>query len=329
MPSAVRECVLGGDTDSTFYTTQEWIKWYKGDYLFDQTFINICSAVVFLNSATLKHILAMFSTNLGTDPKERHRIEMKNEFRFDVFVPTQLGKHYYADKGCQEGNVFEEPEYEYKGANLISNSAPLEVIKANKENMVSIMNDVKFKGSVDVVKIVENISKVEIGIIKSIGRGEIEYLRTGKIKPAASYKNAEDTAIFKQHLLWNEVFAPKYGRSDEPPYATVKLATTTEKPVDLVNWMAGMKDQELAARLKAWMQTNGKNTMDTFTMPISILSNSGLPEEVKMVVDYRRIVYSACTSMYLVLESLGLFITDARVKNLALEWLGGNIEEHI
>jgi hypothetical protein len=329
LPDAVRECVLGGDTDSTFYTTQEWIHWYKGNYIFDQTSINVCSAIVFLNSATLKHILAVFSTNLGCDPKDRHRIKMKNEFRFDVFVPTQLGKHYYADRGCQEGNVFAKPKYEFKGANLISNSAPGRVIAQNKENMITIMSSVKEKGTVNVTQIIKNIARVESEIITSINKGGIEYLRTAKIKPAASYKNGEGTAAFKQYLFWNEVFAPKYGESEPPPYIVVKLSTLTEQPRDLVKWIKNIKDTELSIRLNDWLVKNDKNSMSSFTMPLSVLSTIGLPLEIKQVVDYRRIVYSACSSMYLVLESLGIYITNARTQVLALEYLGENISDYI
>jgi hypothetical protein len=39
--------------------------------------------------------LTIMSANFGVVKKPNYRIKMKNEFRFDGFVPTQLGKHYF------------------------------------------------------------------------------------------------------------------------------------------------------------------------------------------------------------------------------------------
>ena len=49
---------------------------------------------------------------------------MKNEYKFDVFVPTQVAKHYYASIGCQEGNLYKAQEPEIKGVHLKSSNAP-------------------------------------------------------------------------------------------------------------------------------------------------------------------------------------------------------------
>lgn len=315
-PDSIRRSALTSDTDSTIFTVQDWVQWYSGKISFDERSRGVYAAVVFLTSSTITHVLAMMSANFGIVADRLFQIAMKSEFTFDVFVPTELGKHYYAAISCQEGLVFDELEYEIKGAQLKSANSPREVIKDATEMMKSIIHDVRDHGTISITKYLNWVADAELRIIDAVSKGALNYFRSTSIKDAGSYAGEKEDSPFANHFLWQSVFAPKYGRMPEPPYDTLKISVTTDTPTKVKAWLNGLEDRDFAARVTAYMVKNEKTNFTTFNLPKEVLQSSGIPKEVVAVVDVEKIVVDICKIYYLLLETLGYYALGKKTKRL-------------
>lgn len=315
-PSSIRRSALTSDTDSTIFTVQDWIKWYSGKISFDERSRGIYAAVVFLTSSTIKHVLATMSANFGISKEHLFKISMKSEYSFDVFIPSQLGKHYFACISCQEGLVYEEMKYEIKGAQLKSANLPKHIVKDAEAMMKGIISQIIEKGSVSIQEWLTHVGTTELGIVHSIKNSDLTYFRSTSIKSSGSYAGEKEHSPYANHFLWNEVFGPKYGVMPEPPYETSKISVTTDTPSRVKAWLAEMKDRELANRFKTYMERTGKTTITTFNLPKEILQSRGIPSEVRDIIDYEKITIDLCRIYYILLETLGYYALGGKVKRL-------------
>lgn len=327
-PNSVRRTVLGGDTDSTFFTVQDWCMWKNDSIIYSQDYVKVVSVMNMLVSITLVHYLAYFSTQMGVDKSQLFTIEMKNEFRFDVMLMTLMTKHYASIIGAKEGNISSKKKYEVKGANFISSAIPkLSLDSCDKILKEDIIDSLQKTGKVNVKEILTKIAHTESLVIGSVNDASSSILRKSKIKSPQAYKNAEKTASYQQHLLWTDVFAPKYGRAPELPYATLAVNTTTDTKTKMNDFINSLADKELAMRLVAWMQKHNREYLSSFMMPQAVLAYTGIPQELKPVIDYRTLVRKACTNHYLLAQALGVYPDNEN--RTVIEWLGGQIEDHI
>lgn len=316
-PSSIRRSVLTSDTDSTIFTVQEWIEWYNGGtFAFTPATRGVYVAVVFLASMTITHVLAKLSANLGIVPEYQGKIQMKSEFTFDVFVPTQLGKHYFAAISCQEGNVYDELEYEIKGAQLRSANVPVLIVEDAKKMLMDIIHSTLDNKPLSLQHYLTWVANTERMIEKSITDGELRFLRGGSIKDVGSYAGKPDESPYQNHFLWNEVFGPKYGMMPDPPYDTYKISVTTDGPSKFKAWLESMQDKELAARMSAYMLKREKKDLSTLHLPREILKFSGIPPEVVDIIDIPRIQMDICKIYSIVLETLGYYYMGDKVKRL-------------
>lgn len=311
-PSSIRRVVLISDTDSTIFTVQEWVKWFFGELEYNSNSLAISAVMVFLTSETITHLLAQMSANIGVEEKRLFQIQMKNEFRFDVFVPTPITKHYYALIGCREGNLFSEFKSEIKGVHLRSSNAPVEIIeRAHKMMKDSIMMSVINNKSIPLDDVLKEVADIEREVIESVKKGKYEYLRLSQIKNSEAYALDQNRSPYQHFLLWNEVFGPKYGVIDNPPYTAIKVATVLNTRRKMQSWIDDIKDRELANRMMNWLEKNDKKSgMGTFHVPDQILSATGFPEEIYDAIDIRRIVVDATGVFYHVLETLGVYVLE-------------------
>lgn len=315
-PDSIRRSALTSDTDSTIFTVQDWVIWYSGKISFDDRSRAVYSSVVFLASSTITHILAKMSANLGIVEEHLFKIAMKSEFSFDVFIPTQLGKHYYAAISCQEGEVFEEFDYEIKGAQLRSANAPREIIKAADVMMKKIMHDVMEKGTVSLYEHLRTVADIERQVEASIRSGKLNYLRNGSIKDSGSYAGEAEDSPYQNHFFWQEVFAEKYGDMPNPPYNTKKIPVSTDTAAKLRAWIDGIQDVKFKDRLVSYLAKNEKTTIGTFNLPVEIISAKGIPEEIIEIIDFDKLKLDICRIFYIILETLGYYAVGDKTKKL-------------
>lgn len=319
-PESIRRSAITSDTDSTIFTAEEWVLWFTGSYEFSDKANSIGSTMIYLASQAITHILAMMSANFGIQKKRLFQIAMKNEFKFDVFVPTNVAKHYYAAISCQEGNVFKEDEYEIKGVHLKSSNSPKIITKTASTLMENIMKTVKAGKKIKITEILKEIADIERNIFKSIRSGDLEFFRLAEIKKPDAYVKSPEESPYGYHMFWTETFAPKYGMFGEPPYQAIRIATTLDNPTLTKEWLENMKDKELSARLKDWFARNDKVKLPSLLLPVEATKVNGIPQEIIDIIDVRKIVYNLCKIFYLILETLGFYICNDNITKLVSDF---------
>lgn len=320
-PDSIRRSAITSDTDSTIFTVQDWVIWFNNGHLgFDTTSCNVAASVVFLAAQTITHVLAKMSANFGIEEKRIHQVAMKNEYAFIIFVPTQVAKHYYALIVNQEGNVFQILKKEIKGVHLKSSNAPREMILEAQKMMEFIMNTVMAEKKINMRSILKKIGSLEKSVLDSIAIGSHQYFRLAQVKDAESYTKGPTESPYAQYTMWNEVFAPKYGTVAAPPYMCVKVATSLKSARSTADWLLAMEDQELADRLRNWLEKNNKKYFGTFFLPEQIVMSNGIPKEILETVDSRKIAYSASSVFYLIAETLGEYMLDKKLTKLISDY---------
>jgi hypothetical protein len=319
-PSSLRRVVMVSDTDSTIFTTQDWIKWYCGEFTFDDTHDAVAAAMITLASQTIIHILAKMSANVGIGRDHAFTIAMKNEFMFKVFSLTNLGKHYFAMISCQEGNIKEELQKEIKGVHLKSSNVPKEVVQQAENMMIDIIDTLMRDGKLSAKKYLTEVADLERSIVASIKRGEFRYLKLSTVKDPAAYKQQEGAATYKQYGMWNDVFGAKYGAIAPPPYKAIAVSLELDSKTKTNTWLENMPDQDVAARMRRWLEENGRDKITSLQLPLPIITSKGIPDEIMMVINTRKIVQKATAMFYLVLETLGFYFNHTDLEQLAMDY---------
>ncbi len=319
-PDSIRYIAMTGDTDSTILTAQEWVEWYAGYIGFSDECNNVSSTAIFLASASITHVLAKMSANLGVDADMIDAIAMKNEYKFDVFVPTQVGKHYYAVISTQEGNVFDKLKVELKGVHLKNSNVSKAIMKRAKAVMVETMESVMREEPIDLKKYLKEFADIERNIVRSIGAGEHEFFRFGRINSADSYKQTEDRSNYKHYLMWQEVFAPDYGSVPPPPYTCLKLSTTLDTMGKTREWLAKIENRALAERMRLWLDKYNKSYIGMVMLPEGIVQARGIPKELLAAVDIRNMVTDTTNVFYIIAETYGVYMKQDKMKKLFMDY---------
>ena len=320
-PDSVRHAAITSDTDSTIFTVQDWVVWHQHKIGFDPKCNAVAATMIFLAAQSIVHILAVMSANFGIEQKRLHQIAMKNEYKFDVFVPTNVAKHYFALIGCQEGNLFSDYEMEIKGVHLKSSNAP-KAINAEAKKMMRYIMDAVLEGRLlSLNHLLKWVADIERGVVESIEKGSPEYFRRGQIKIPASYSKAPEESPYSYYLLWEEVFAAKYGSSQPPPFSCLKLSTELDSPTKTKAWLAAMEDRDLAARMEAWMvkYKGAVCAMTTFQLPEQVVISNGIPKEIMAVMGVRKMVADTTRVFYILLESCGYYALNDKLTRLCMD----------
>lgn len=308
-PSIRRKAVPISDTDSTMFTLMWWVEEFYGGYVFTPEARRLVFALVFLISEQVMHILAAFSKNMGVGLEKLRLLAMKNEFYFEVLLLTTRSKHYAASRDAQEGLMKLKPELEIKGVGLRDSKVPPRIQRRAKGLIEFIFNEIKAGRKLKVTNILTDIADIERSILKSLDEGRFEYLTTAQVKTADSYKS-EDNATYRQYALWNEVFAPSFGETEAPPYQAVKMSLVTNNKTQLEAWYERMDNPALALRLKTYMMREGRNNLNTLIVPFAVVEATGIPKELTMAIDKRRIISNVMGAFYIILEVLGIHLLD-------------------
>ena len=320
-PESIRRAAITSDTDSTIFTVQEWVIWFSGSLDFSGRGNAVAATMIFLASQTITHVLARMSANFGIERDRLHQIAMKNEFKFDVFVPTQVAKHYFALISCQEGVLNDEYEVEIKGVHLKSSNAPKAIMKKAKEMIVFIMNQVEADRPISINALLKEIADIERAVVRSIEHGSFEYFKKGQIKSPESYTKEKEESPYAQYLMWQHIFAPKYGDSVMPPYMSVKVSTGLDSPAKTREWIEQMEDRELAERVLSWLRLSGRKHLGTtMLLPEQCISSRGIPTEVLETIGERKIVLETTKVFYIIMETLGVYMLNGKTTRLISDY---------
>lgn len=303
-PSSIRRAALTGDTDSTLFTVQSWVKKYNANCT-DSRAHRIGQTMIFLSSQAICHLLARMSANAGFAKEDMRVTAMKNEFYFPVFVPTSVNKHYFASITSQEGNNYSKPKREYKGVHLLNSNVPPPITNEAKAIMNSIMDTVMNGEKLSIVEYIKKVADFERFVTNEIKKGNRQYLRAVNIKDASTYTAEPHLSPYYYYLLWERVFAPKYGSAGNTPLPAVAISTTLTTTRKLNEWIQSLEDRELADRLVQCLKDYSKTKLATIAVPVSILTTSSMPSEIASIIDTRSLVKTLCSCLYSLINTLG------------------------
>ncbi len=316
LPNIIRRAVVTSDTDSTIFTNQHWTDWVTGGDNFTPLAYRIGYTTTYLTSQLVKHKLALMSANIGAIPEHIHSISMKNEYYFPVFSLTSQAKHYYAYRSAQEGNVFKHLETEIKGVHLRDSTAPPEVTALVKSYIESIMTLLMTKGKLTIDDVLGPIASLEQSIIDNILNGGYNFMKGMQIKGIESYVQGAMAANYQHYCFWDEVLGPKYGVAPVPPFQAIKVSVDLSNKSKIQQWIAGMADRAQADRFEAWITRTGKTNITTFVLPLTNLQTTGIPKEITAAIDLRKLVKNISSPFYLLLESLGIYMSNDKITRL-------------
>lgn len=301
----IRQDVVLSDTDSTMFSIDEWVNWYFGDLRFTQEAYGISGAVMFMSTQCIAHCLAILSGNMGVADDMLYTLSMKPEYVFPVFVQSPVAKHYFTAKLVEEGKVFKDIVMEIKGVHNKNSALPPNIINPAQDLMEQIIRDVMAGKKISLDENIKAVADIEREIIHSLKSSEVDYLKRSNIKEANAYGQGPMQSNYQHFTMWQEVFAPTYGDIDPPPYDVVKVPTTLNSPSEFKAWLAGMKNQQLAERMRVWADRHGKKQVPTFYFSSDKVISSSIPQEVLDVIDYKKIVLDLTNVRRMLLDSLG------------------------
>ena len=305
-----RRAVVLSDTDSTCFTLDEWVKWYNGEFHIDDTTIALTGCIAYIAAQAIINQLAILSKCMNIAEDQLNTLAMKNEYLWKSFIPAEVSKHYFASTAIQEGNVFKEDDIEIKGVHLKNSAVPKFVIQDSKDLMKYILNSLSNNEKIKFNYVVDRIKTLESDVNESVFTGSPVYLKKSKIKNKEAYSQDEFKSPFQRHMFWKEVFAPKYGDVQDPPYDVIKIPTIVNSSVTLKEWLESIEDLELKARLVDWLTRYNKKDLPTIYLNDIYVSGYGIPKEIKSIIDIKRIILDVTIQHRVILETLGVMLYE-------------------
>lgn len=303
----LRDAIVLSDTDSTCGSYDKWLEWYYGEPTFNGEAVGVANAIMTINTQVMDHHIKILAANMNIDKSMYETLKMKNEFYWSVFIATNVSKHYYAYTEIQEGNTFKESELELKGVHLIASSIKIEIKKLIHQIMKDLLNAIKNKDTISLKTYIEKTIEIELGILNGIKSGNISYFKRIPIKGAKSYKQGPEQSPFQFHLLWERIFADKYGSLGEPPYTFVKVPLVMNNKAKLNEFLENMVDEDIKLKFKELFERKNLGTYTTIRIPMDIVTRKGIPDEILNYVNTSNIIEDSLYALYMVLETLGFY----------------------
>lgn len=305
LPDTVRRASLVSDTDSTMATSQWWVEWFFGEIQYSEEADAVADVITYIAVQNIAHMMALMSANMGVVDRLVFKYAMKNEFKFASFALTNKAKHYFSAITNQEGTAKRKPELEMKGVILRSSNIPSEIMKQFRQTTMSCLLKVKNGEKIVLKDILTHVADLERKIRDSITRGECDYLKTCQIKDKEGYGKPESSNYF-YYEFWEATFSRFYSSPGTPPYNAVRLPVDLENKTALKNWVAEIKNRELANLIDGFCKQKGRDNFTNLLLPETVVSN-GIPKEILQVTNFRKLLFNTLEPYYHMLESLGYY----------------------
>ena len=310
----VREAIVLSDTDSTCATYRSWVNWYFNEDRFDEKAVTTSALVMSVVTQSIDHYIKTFAANMNITYEASKALAMKNEFFWKVFVNTNVSKHYFAGIDIQEGNVYEyedkSKKLERKGVNLIAPNAYGPMRQLGEDLQIEVIEKISAGEKLNLQHYVKRVYEAEKLLYEKINEGNPDVLKLEKIKEAKSYKKDETQSPFMHYNLWQDVFSYKYGNAPDPQYMAVKVPTILNSKKDMKDFLAKMENREMAERLSKFLVKNKKDVIKIFRLPLIIIYNNGIPEELKPIISFKRVIRDNVNHLYMFLESLNYYVKE-------------------
>lgn len=306
------------DTDSNIFSTQELIRWKRGQIDFSQEAYEMNALTTFILSQSLEHVFARLSAGFGAEGKDVFRISMKNEFLYPVLIATALGKHYIAIATMQEGALLPNPRKDIKGIGLRSSTYPRPVRDKFEAYMESLVNQIQTSPSIRASSILKEVASLEVEIYESIKRLEPTYLQTVSIKNKDEYKDPLSSQYF-YYELWKYVFEETYGEMVIPNKCYKIPLITGEKLFKNVDFLKKLHQEQpkIHDRLLEFMLRYPDRDISALLIPPF---KGNMHQFFVEIMDIRSHISQIMMGYYHVLNAFGIGTVDPKQNGLVSDF---------
>lgn len=314
----VRESVMTSDTDSVIYSVDMLISDYATD---TDTALKFNGVLTYFIRSIAVDQHARLSRNMNVSKKYLYRLNMKNEYLFASYVTTSMSKHYYALQLMVEGILNKkkgtdelDPQLELKGVHLRGVKIAELVRNFTNKLMRKVLNALYSREQMDAPQLLNEVGNIERELRKNIEEGGWDWLTKNSLKSEEVYKTP-DSSIFFYHKLWTNVLSTKYGEAPQLPYKAYKVNLSLDGKKKLNEFYNTIEDANFKAVLMDFLKDRGELT--SIYIPTDMIAGiGGIPKEFLPAVDVRQLIQQNLKSIYAILESLGLFILNAKTTRL-------------
>lgn len=337
IPTSLRKVAVVSDTDSTIFTTEDWVVWYVGKNDFGVKGMTVAGAMAYLDGQILKHILAMLSRHMGVKNDKLFRLAMKPEFYQPVLGVTNMSKHYFSYIRAKEGEVYKTPDFDRKGVNLKNSRLPGAVSKGLENYIRWIMDTITSGQTKSCHEALEVPVRLAHDVRNRSKEGYYDYMSAMQVKPENAYKNPLSSA-YAFYQLWELAFASKYGQATPPPYNGVKVPVTLGSALKMEMWIKTL-DATMAEGVRTWLKlfetcscgketvkgtycascdtkVTGKASMSQIILPYECLKDGKIPKEIIPIIDVDRLESEMTSGYLIVLETLGIYLKNKDMTRL-------------
>lgn len=314
----VRESVMTSDTDSVIYSVDMVIEDYATD---PDTALRFNGVLTYFIRSIAVDQHARLSKNMNVAKKYQFRLNMKNEYLFASYVTTSMSKHYYALQLMVEGvlNLDKKtgklkPALELKGVHLRGVKIAQLVRDFTDRLMRRVLDALYKRDTLDAPQILKEVGDIERSLHEDITQGGWLWLTKNSVKDESVYKTP-DSSIYFYHKLWETCLSAKYGEAPQLPYKAYKVTLNLDGKKKLQAFYDSLEDQNFKAVIMEFLKD--KTNLTSIYIPTDMMEAiGGVPKEFLPYVDVRQLINQNLRSIYAILESLGLFILNAKTTRL-------------
>jgi len=323
LPNMSRRVIVLSDTDSTCFTSEEWIDWYSNmvkGFVYPDA-MGVMAIVGTLAIRALSYYILQYSRLMGIGEEQETRIAMKNEFSWSVFIrASNAAKHYIADTVAVEGNIYPKSVREVKGANLKGVGNSPTVLKKLYEMADSFMSRIITDAgnpeniTSDVKEFVDLYKELKIELLEQVYSGDTSVLKTLTVKPPENYSNHDPYKSNCRYLLiWNSLFSDLYNAEYDEIF--VKISLKVEKARDLEVFLNELKPIIGEAKVEEGrevLRRLNRISLSVFYVPKKYLDNNKLPPILKKWLNAEILLEKTLKPVSIFLEALGYFMIDIK-----------------
>jgi hypothetical protein len=186
--------------------------------------------------------------------------------------------------------------------------------------MKDIMDSAARGEVISIAEKLATVAAIEREIIEASVAGDSRFFRQQQIRSSDSYTKEEDKSPFAHYLLWQRIFAKKYGDIEPPPYTAYKVPVFLPNARAIKAWLEKIDDKYIKAEFEAYFKETGKKSIATMMLPQQRIAVHGIPEELILAMDIRRTVLDCTAVFYIILETLGWHCLDDKISELASDY---------
>lgn len=315
-------CVI--DTDSNFINIHHLVEDIKTRHCVDITQsdkkLTIMNVIIDIVTDTLSKTFWQLTTNYGIPENKKSIINMKNEFIYSRLLLTENKKAYAGLIISELGKLIKNkkgeitPTLDIKGLSIKKTNIP----KKLRNKFTDILkNDILAPEKIDLRHILKEFDIIENDVETSLKTGSPEYSLPKNLEMIASYKEPSSQEQVRAAIIWN---ALEPNNQIVPPEKInmLKLTATTPDHPGLLAMKEKYPSQYETIMKVCFNVNNPKPAVDISRFGFSVIalpkSVEKIPEYLRGVIDYDLLVNNNISNGFILLSSLGIYVTDGDYK---------------